>query len=59
VVAANDIYLLRNIWYHALPSRELKRGQVVAKVLLNEPILFGRGAKPLPFAIFAPTGPYP
>ena len=51
MVAANDIYLLRNIWYHALPSRELKRGQVVAKVLLNQPILFGRTRQGQAFAI--------
>jgi phenylpropionate dioxygenase-like ring-hydroxylating dioxygenase large terminal subunit len=51
VVAANDIYLLRNIWYHAMPSHELKRGKMVAKTLLNEPILFGRTDQGKAFAL--------
>jgi len=34
--------LLRNLWYLALPARQLKRGGVHAKVLLGDPILFGR-----------------
>jgi hypothetical protein len=45
VVAVNDIYLLRNIWYHAMPSHTLKPGKMVAKTLLNEPVLFGRTSK--------------
>jgi phenylpropionate dioxygenase-like ring-hydroxylating dioxygenase large terminal subunit len=51
VVAVNDIYLLRNIWYHAMPSRELKAGKMVAKTLLNEPILFGRTRQGKAFAL--------
>ncbi|MBF2021187.1 MAG: aromatic ring-hydroxylating dioxygenase subunit alpha [Hydrococcus sp. C42_A2020_068] len=35
-------FFLRNIWYYALPSDRLKPGRIVAKTLLNEPILFGR-----------------
>lgn len=33
---------LRNLWYYALPTQQLKPGRLVAKTLLNEPILFGR-----------------
>lgn len=33
---------LRNIWYYALPSIELKAGKMIAKTLLGEPILFAR-----------------
>jgi phenylpropionate dioxygenase-like ring-hydroxylating dioxygenase large terminal subunit len=33
---------LRNIWYYALPGRQLNSGKVVSKTLLGEPILFGR-----------------
>ncbi len=33
---------LRNIWYYALPGRQLKPGQMFAKQLLGEPIVFGR-----------------
>ena len=33
---------LRNIWYYALPGRQLKVGQMFAKQLLGEPIVFGR-----------------
>lgn len=51
MVAVNDIYLLRNIWYHAMPSRELKAGKMVAKTLLNEPILFGRTSQGKAFAM--------
>ncbi len=33
---------LRNIWYFALPSRDVKAGKLVHKKLLGEPVLFGR-----------------
>ena len=33
---------LRNIWYYALPGKQLKVGQMFAKQLLGEPIVFGR-----------------
>lgn len=51
MVAANDIFFLRNIWYHAMSSRALKPGQTIAKILLNEPILFGRTRSGKAFAI--------
>ncbi len=51
VFAADNHYLLRNLWYHALPSRDLKPGKLVAKTLLNEPILLGRTHTGTPFAI--------
>lgn len=51
MVAVNDIYFLRNIWYHAMPSRELKPGQMVSKLLLNEPVLFGRTQAGKAFAL--------
>jgi phenylpropionate dioxygenase-like ring-hydroxylating dioxygenase large terminal subunit len=42
---------LRNIWYYALPGGQLKPGYMVAKTLLNEPILFGRTATGKIFAL--------
>jgi phenylpropionate dioxygenase-like ring-hydroxylating dioxygenase large terminal subunit len=33
---------LRNVWYYALPSCHLKRGETLTKIFLNEAILFGR-----------------
>jgi phenylpropionate dioxygenase-like ring-hydroxylating dioxygenase large terminal subunit len=33
---------LRNIWYYALSGRQLKAGQMFAKQLLSEPVVFGR-----------------
>ncbi|XGB43702.1 MAG: aromatic ring-hydroxylating dioxygenase subunit alpha [Nodosilinea sp. LVE1205-7] len=51
MVAVNDIYFLRNIWYHAMPSHELKPGKMVAKTLLNEPILWGRTNQGQAFAL--------
>jgi phenylpropionate dioxygenase-like ring-hydroxylating dioxygenase large terminal subunit len=33
---------LRDIWYYALPGKFLKPGKTVAKVFLNQSILFGR-----------------
>ena len=51
MVAVNDIYFLRNIWYHAMPSRDLKPGQMISKLLLNEPVLLGRTKSGKAFAI--------
>ncbi|MEO1400552.1 MAG: aromatic ring-hydroxylating dioxygenase subunit alpha [Cyanobacteria bacterium J06635_1] len=34
--------LLRNAWYHALPSHRLKPGQMLSKTYLGDPILLGR-----------------
>src|ERR1700729_1203759 len=42
---------LRNLWYYALPSASLKRGQMKPKLLLNEPILFGRDNAGKAFAL--------
>jgi phenylpropionate dioxygenase-like ring-hydroxylating dioxygenase large terminal subunit len=33
---------LRNIWYYAVPGGQLKAGQMLAKQLLGEPVVFGR-----------------
>ncbi len=33
---------LRNLWYFALHTHALKRGRLVHKILLGEPIVFGR-----------------
>ncbi len=33
---------LRNLWYHAMPGTRLKRGTVVHRQLLGEPVLIGR-----------------
>jgi phenylpropionate dioxygenase-like ring-hydroxylating dioxygenase large terminal subunit len=33
---------LRNIWYYAMPAAKLRRGTMLAKTLLGEPILFCR-----------------
>lgn len=35
-------FLLKDIWYFALPGNELKPGKTKAKVLLGEPVLLGR-----------------
>jgi phenylpropionate dioxygenase-like ring-hydroxylating dioxygenase large terminal subunit len=42
---------LREAWYYAVPSRRLPRRAVLAKVMLGEPILIGRDAVGLPFAL--------
>jgi phenylpropionate dioxygenase-like ring-hydroxylating dioxygenase large terminal subunit len=42
---------LRGMWYVAIPGRFLKRGKVVAKVLLGEPVLLGRRSDGQPFAL--------
>ncbi|NDJ16226.1 aromatic ring-hydroxylating oxygenase subunit alpha [Myxacorys almedinensis] len=39
---ADSTPFLWNIWYYALPGHQLKPGKTIAKVLLNEPIVFGR-----------------
>lgn len=36
-------FFLRNLWYYALPSKALKRGAMVKKLLLGEPVVFARG----------------
>ncbi|WP_448532631.1 Rieske 2Fe-2S domain-containing protein [Parathermosynechococcus lividus] len=42
---------LRDIWYFGLPSADLKPKQFKAKVILGEPILFGRTSDGTPFAL--------
>ncbi|TMJ48091.1 MAG: Rieske 2Fe-2S domain-containing protein, partial [Alphaproteobacteria bacterium] len=42
---------LREAWYYAVPSRRLRRRAVLAKVMLDEPILIGRDASGSPFAL--------
>ena len=51
VVTVNDTTFLRNIWYHVMPGHRLKPGQVVAKTLLDEPILLGRTNQGQAFAL--------
>ncbi|MEQ8698716.1 MAG: aromatic ring-hydroxylating dioxygenase subunit alpha [Bauldia litoralis] len=43
--------LLRGCWYLAMPAASLKRHATVAKTLLGEPLLFGRGDDGKVFAI--------
>jgi phenylpropionate dioxygenase-like ring-hydroxylating dioxygenase large terminal subunit len=43
--------LLRNLWYYALPSTQLKIGKMKAKLLLGEPVLFCRDNNGKAFAI--------
>ena len=42
---------LREAWYYAVPSRRLRRRAMLAKVMLGEPILIGRDAAGMPFAL--------
>lgn len=42
---------LREAWYYALPGHRLKRGAMLAKTLLGEPLLIGRDAAGVPFAL--------
>lgn len=44
-------FLLRNIWYFALPGSRLARGAMRAKTLLGEPLLLGRRADGSVFAL--------
>jgi phenylpropionate dioxygenase-like ring-hydroxylating dioxygenase large terminal subunit len=47
----NENLFLHDIWYYALPGDQLKPGQVMAKTLLNQPILLGRSAAGEVFAL--------
>ena len=40
--AISEAAFLRNLWYFALPTRELAKGQFKALAILGEPLLFGR-----------------
>jgi phenylpropionate dioxygenase-like ring-hydroxylating dioxygenase large terminal subunit len=42
---------LRDLWYYAIPGDRLKRGRMVAKTMLGEPVLLGRDAEGKPFAL--------
>ena len=42
---------LRDCWYLALPSRDLGGGRLVPKVMLGEPLVFGRDASGRVFAL--------
>ena len=44
-------FFLRNLWYYGLPGEQLKPGKMVAKTLLNEPIVFGRSRDGQVFAL--------
>ncbi len=37
-----DDGLLRDLWYFALPSRDLRQGGLVGKTILGEPVVFAR-----------------
>lgn len=50
-MSAATPFLLKDIWYFALPGRELKPGQTKSKLLLGEPVLFGRTTAGEVFAI--------
>jgi phenylpropionate dioxygenase-like ring-hydroxylating dioxygenase large terminal subunit len=42
---------LREAWYYAVPSRSLRRGATLPKVMLGEPVLLGRDRGGAPFAL--------
>lgn len=42
---------LRNLWYYAMPGHRLKIGCTLPRVLLDEPVLMGRAADGMPFAL--------
>ena len=42
---------LKNLWYFAMPGRDLKRGAMTAKQLLGEPLLIARDDDGVPFAL--------
>ncbi|MBD2529339.1 aromatic ring-hydroxylating dioxygenase subunit alpha [Nostoc flagelliforme FACHB-838] len=50
---------LRNTWYYALPSKQLKPGQILSKTLLNELIIFSRDRSGKVFAKRSETKSYP
>lgn len=43
--------ILRDFWYLALPGRRLKAGKTLARTLLGEPVLIGRGKDGAVFAL--------
>jgi phenylpropionate dioxygenase-like ring-hydroxylating dioxygenase large terminal subunit len=44
-------FFLRDIWYYGLPGKQLKPGQMLAKKILGEPILFCRSRQGKVFAL--------
>ncbi len=42
---------LREAWYYAAPSRKLRRGAMIARVMLGEPVLLGRDRDGAVFAL--------
>ena len=44
-------YALRGLWYYALPSRALSKGDVQARTILGEDLLFGRDADGAAFVL--------
>jgi len=42
---------LREAWYYAAPSRSVGRGRLVARTMLGEPVLLGRGDDGVVFAL--------
>lgn len=47
----NPAPLLWNFWYLALPSSKLKKGRMVPRTFMGEPVLLGRTADGKPFAL--------
>jgi len=43
--------ILKNLWYLAMPSEALKRGQLVGRTIAKERIVFGRDAAGKPYAL--------
>lgn len=44
-------WFLREMWYYAVPSKSLKRGKMQGKTMLGEPVLLGRDADGIAFAL--------
>ncbi|HEX3884631.1 MAG TPA: aromatic ring-hydroxylating dioxygenase subunit alpha [Stellaceae bacterium] len=42
---------LREAWYYAAPSRAVRRGRLLSRVLLGDPVVLGRGADGAVFAL--------
>jgi phenylpropionate dioxygenase-like ring-hydroxylating dioxygenase large terminal subunit len=42
-MANNQNFFVRNIWYYALPSYQLKPGKMLARTFLGEPVVLVRG----------------
>lgn len=51
MVRAVESVILRDMWYMALPGRQLKRGQIRGKQLLGKSVLLGRDAHGEVFAL--------